>query len=346
MKKIVLLMIVIIVMMAPVYVYGASTITVALSQTIAGLSTSFEIVVTLEEAAPEGAECYIDFPLEMTLPETIKDNLITANNMPIPQAKIDNLRVSFKLPEPLEDRNEVKIVMPIAFGLRNPLKSGNYHFFVRIGDIRIRGMFSIDPILKESPQVVIKPDKVGNKVGLTIQIPHPDELVIVTGDTLKILIPVEFTLPEFLDPEFVVLCGKTVPAGSIEKNVITLVFGQDLDTDEPITAVFSPLFGIKSPYWPGDFILTIAIDDKMEETKSSPFQVFPLSPTLKISINPPGDENKWYPAVPIISIVSTAKREIYYYWDFDRLTLYNKPINVPEGVHVLNFVGRVKDGGF
>lgn len=333
-------------MMAPIYVYGASVITVALSQSIAGLSTSFEVVFTLEEDAPEGADCYIDFPTEMMLPEKIKDNLITANNMPISRATIENLRVSFKLPEPLEDRKEIRIVMPVTIGLRNPLKSGNYYFLVRIGDIKGRGMFTIDPILKESPQVVIKPDKVGNKVGLTIQIPHPDELVIITGDTLKILMPVDFTIPEFLDPEFVVLCGKTVLAGSIEKNVISLVFGQDVDYGEPITAVFSPLFGIKSPYWPGDFILTISITGKMEETKSSPFQVFPLSPTLKISIDPPGEENKWYPTAPIISILSTAKREIYYYWDFDRRTLYSEPIIAPEGVHVLNFVGRVKNGGF
>lgn len=346
MKKIASIFLALLVLCPASLALGASEIFVSVSPDIAALTSEYIIEAKFEEAVAENAKINVSFPEAVRLPGQISDGLVTVSEIPVSGVVVDGLSVSFVLPEPQPDRKNLLIKFPVSAGIVNPFVSGTYQLTVTVSDLSFTGAFNIKPILPEAPLVVIKPDKVGNKVGITVQIPHPKELVVNAGDLLKIDFPQEFMLPEVLEPDFVNLSGNKIAAGSIQNQLISLVFSENVGEDKPITIIFEPNFGIKSPLWPGEFTLIVAIEGKLEPVHTATFQVLPLSPTLSVSLNPPLPEDKWYADPPDIEISSKAQREIFYFWDNGKRLPYKEKFKAEDGMHVLGYVGKVKNGGW
>ncbi len=330
----------------PAHVCGATSIVAAAVPPTATLSSAIEITVSLDLPASENAPVEIVFSDQMRVPEEIKGGQITVSDMPVTNPKVEGPAVSFTLPEPQDDRQNLKIVIPQSCGVKNPFKAGFYQIKLQIGADEYNAPLEITRLMTEAPQVVIRPDKVGYQVGITIQMPHPEALQVASGDALTIVFPQEFILPDRVDPEFVSLSGKPIAAGSIGTGLLKLVYSSDVAKDVPLSVVLSPQFGIKSPLWPGEFTLKIAILGKMEETESAVFQVLPLSSTLSVAVEPPLPEDEWFSEKPEIQISSKAKREIYYFWDMAQKRFYEAPIIAPDGVHVLGVVGKAPSGGW
>lgn len=346
MKKIASILLALLILCPVQLVAGASEIFVTISPDTAALTSEYIIEARFDDAVAENAKISVSFPEAVKLPSQISDGLVTVSEIPVSGAVVEGLLVSFNLPEPQPDRKNLLIKFPVSAGIVNPFNSGSYQLTVTVDDLSFTGAFNVKPILPQAPLVVIKPDKVGNKVGITIQIPHPKELVANAGDLLKVGFPQEFMLPEILEPDFVSLSGSKIAAGSIDKQSISLVFSEDVPEDKPITIIFEPNFGIKSPLWPGEFTLAIAIEGKLEPVNTATFQVLPLSPTLSVSLNPPLPEDKWYAAPPDIEISSKTQREIFYFWDNGKRLPYKEKFKAEDGMHVLGFVGKVKNGGW
>lgn len=346
MKKIASIFLALLVLCPASLALGASEIFVSVSPDIAALTSEYIIEAKFDEAVAENAKINVSFPEAVRLPGQISDGLVTVSEIPVSGVIVDGLSVSFVLPEPQPDRKNLLIKFPVSAGIVNPFVSGTYQLTVTVSDLSFTGAFNIKPILPEAPLVVIKPDKVGNKVGITVQIPHPKELVVNAGDLLKIDFPQEFMLPEVLEPDFVNLSGNKIAAGSIQNQLVSLVFSENVGEDKPITIIFEPNFGIKSPLWPGEFTLIVAIEGKLEPVHTATFQVLPLSPTLSVSLNPPLPEDKWYADPPDIEISSKAQREIFYFWDNGKRLPYKEKFKAEDGMHVLGYVGKVKNGGW
>lgn len=346
MKKIASIFLALLVLCPASLALGASEIFVSVSPDIAALTSEYIIEAKFDEAVAENAKINVSFPEAVKLPGQISDGLVTISDIPVSGVQVDGPTISFILPEPQPDRKNLLIKFPVSAGIVNPFVSGTYQLTVTVSDLSFTGAFNIKPILPEAPLVVIKPDKVGNKVGITVQIPHPKELVINAGDLLKIDFPQEFMLPEILEPDYVSLSSAKIAAGSIEKQSISLVFSEDVREDKPITIIFEPNFGIRSPLWPGEFTLIVSIEGKLEPVHTATFQILPLYPTLTVSLNPPLPEDKWYADPPDIEISSKAQREIFYFWDNGKRLPYKEKFKAEDGMHVLGFVGKVKNGGW
>jgi hypothetical protein len=312
----------------------------------ATLATSLTLTLTLDGDASESAECKVVFPNDMRVPEQIGDGIVTVNGLPAKDIKIEEKTVTFEIPEPQEDRKVINIVFPIPAGLKNPFRAGNYHIQASVGDQVAQGELEVSKMLQEAPKVSVVPDKVGRTIGVTIQILHPKELVITKDDTLNVEFPPEFLFPETFEPDDVLLCSQVPPAISTHNNLVSMIFPKDINPEEPVVIIFSAGFGIKSPLWPGNFQLTLGIPGKMEDTKSETFQIFALSPTLTLAVDPPIPESGWFSSVPTIQIASSAKREIFFSWDSGARTRYEEPITPESGIHVLSYVGKVENGGW
>lgn len=346
MKKIASIFLALLVLCPASLALGASEIFISISPDIAALTSEYIIEAKFDEAVSENAKINVTFPEAVKLPGQISDGLVTVSDIPVSGAQIDGTAISFVLPEPQPDRKNLLFKFPVSAGIVNPFNSGSYQINVIVDNLSLTGAFNVKPILPEAPLVVIRPDKVGNKVGITVQIPHPKELVINAGDLLKVDFPQEFMLPEILEPDFVSLSSAEIAAGSIEKQSISLVFSEDVDEDKHVTIIFEPNFGIKSPLWPGEFTLIVAIEGKLEPVHTATFQVLPLSPTLTVSLNPPLPEDKWYSEPPEIEISSKAQREIFYFWDNGKRLPYKEKFLAEDGMHVIGYVGKVKNGGW
>lgn len=327
-------------------VAGASEIFVSISPDIAALTCEYVIEAKFDEPVAEKAGIVVSFPEAVKLPSQISDGLATVSGIPISGAVVEGYNISFTLPEPQSDRKNLFFRFPVSVGIVNPFNSGSYQLSLNVDGASFTGAFNVKPIIPEAPLVVVKPDKVGNKVGVTVQIPHPKELVVKSGDLIKIEFPQEFILPSVLEPDFVSLSSGKIAAGSIDGQSVSLVFINDVSEAKPITVVFEPNFGIRSPLWPGEFTLTLSIEGKLEPIKSATFQILPLSPTLSVSLNPPLPEDKWYALPPEIEISSKTQREIFYSWDNGKRIFYKEKFTAEDGLHVLGFVGKVKNGGW
>ena len=246
---------------------------------------------------------------------------MAVSELPVQEVSVSDRTISFKLPGLLPDQKELSICIPAPCGLINPFKAGEYTLEITIGEESFRRNFQIKPILEQAPTVAVKPDKVGYKVGITVQINTPDFFTVVEGDSIDITFPPEFELPESIDPQYVFISGSKIAAGSIDTRNIKLVCSQSIQKGKPVVISFEPSFGIKSPVWAGYFALGISIPGKMEEILSQPFQIQALSPTLTLSVKPEIDDGAWYSVKPKVEITSKAKREIYYYWDQDKKNL-------------------------
>jgi hypothetical protein len=346
MKKIASFFLALLILCPASFAVGASEIFISLSPDIVALTCEYIIEAKLDEALTENAKINVSFPEAVKLPSQISDGLVTISEIPVSGVLVEGSLISFTLPEPQPDRKNLLIKFPLSIGIINPFNSGSYQITVSVDDLSLTGAFNVKPILPQAPLVVIKPDKVGNKVGITIQIPHPKELVINAGDLVKVDFPQEFMLPEVLEPDFVNISGNKIAAGSIQNQSISLVFSENASDEKPLTIAFEPNFGIKSPLWPGEFTLVLAIEGKLEPIHTGTFQILPLSPTLSISLNPPLADDKWYDESPEIEISSKAQREIFYFWDNGKRLPYKEKFKAEDGMHVLGFVGKVKNGGW
>ncbi len=182
MKKIASIFLALLVLCPASLALGASEIFVSVSPDIAALTSEYIIEAKFDEAVAENAKINVSFPEAVRLPGQISDGLVTVSEIPVSGVIVDGLSVSFVLPEPQPDRKNLLIKFPVSAGIVNPFVSGTYQLTVTVSDLSFTGAFNIKPILPEAPLVVIKPDKVGNKVGITVQIPHPKELVVNAGD--------------------------------------------------------------------------------------------------------------------------------------------------------------------
>lgn len=313
---------------------------------LATLGAALSISATLDEEAANDSQIKITLPNDMRVPESIGDGLVTVNGLPAKGLAVEGHQISFVLPEPQENRKDLAIVFPISAGLKNPFKGGSYPILVDVGEFASRCQLEVQKILKQAPKVSVKPDKVGKSIGVTIQIPHPSGLVVNQDDRINLTFPTEFIFPKDMDPEEVFVCGNKPPAIISDNGMMTLIVAKDIPESEPITIVINPGFGIKSPLWPGNFSILVGIPGKMEDTQSETFQIFALSPTLSLVIDPPMPESGWYPSIPTIQIVSSAKREIHYSWDSQPRQTYSEAFQPESGIHVLSYVGRVENGGW
>lgn len=330
----------------PGTVLGVSSVSVVVTPDTATLNAQYEVEISLDSPCPESAMVAIKFPESVRLPDKIIGGLVAVSELPVQEVSISNRTVSFNLPGPLPDQKELSICIPAPCGLVNPFRAGEYTLEIMVGEESFRRNFQIRPILEQAPTVAVKPEKVGYRVGMTIQINTPDFFSVVEGDAIDIAFPPEFEMPESIDPQYVFISGSKIAAGSIDVSNIKLVCSQPVQKGKPVVISFEPSFGIKAPVWPGYFALGISIPGKMEEILSQPFQIQALSPTLTLSVKPEMDDGAWYPVKPKIEITSKAKREIYYYWDQDRKNLYKDPFEAEEGIHMLSYVGKVIDGGY
>ncbi|HPL89513.1 MAG TPA: stalk domain-containing protein [Caldisericia bacterium] len=333
-------------LVTPGIALGVSSVSVVVTPDTATLNAQYEVQISLEFLCPENAMVAMKFPEAVRLPDKIIGGLVAVSELPVQEVSVSDRTVSFKLPGPLPDQKELSICIPAPCGLINPFKAGEYTLEITIDEESFRRNFQIKPILEQAPTVAVKPDKVGYKVGITIQINTPDFFSVVEGDAIDITFPPEFELPESIDPQYVFISGSKIAAGSIDASNIKLVCSQSVQKGEPVVISFEPSFGIKSPVWAGYFALGISIPGKMEEILSQPFQIQALSPTLTLSVKPEIDDGAWYSVKPKIEITSKAKREIYYYWDQDKKNLYKDPFEAEEGIHMLSYVGKVIDGGY
>lgn len=346
MKRILFVANVIILVLTAMPVQAQPVIKLALDPAIASLGTNLAIEVSLDSDIEKSQEIVVTLPGEMRVPQSIPDGMATVNSLPVKGITIEDNRIKFALPEPQEQRQNLAITFPVSAGLKNPLRAGSYNISVAMGGLIVWNTVLVEKILPHAPKVSVKPDKVGKTIGVTIQILHPEGLVVSKDDTLNVTFPPEFTFPKDIDPGEVKICGLPPTALLTDSGTMTMVVSKDIPKTEPITVVISPGFGLTSPLWPGNFSLVVGITGKMEDTRSETFQIFALSPTLSLTIDPPMPQSGWYPMLPKIQIVSSAKREIYYSWDSQPRSAYVEPI-VPEmGIHVLSYVGRIENGGW
>lgn len=321
-------------------------IKITLEPATASLATNMTLEVTLDEDVGKAQAITVTLPDQMRVPQTIADGIVTVNALPVKGITILEHVIKFELPEPQEQRKSLAIVFPISTGIKNPLRAGSYNISLAVSEIIVWDSIQIEKILPHAPKVSVKPDKVGKTIGVTIQIPHPEGLDVAKDDSINVSFPSEFVFPEEIDPQEVLICGNNPPALLTESNTMTMTFAKDVPAGEPMTIVISSGFGMTSPLWPGNFSLVIGIPGKMEDTRSETFQIFALSPTLSLAIDPPMPENGWYPSVPTVQISSSTKREIYFSWDSQSRTKYEEPIKPESGIHVLSYVGRVENGGW
>lgn len=322
------------------------SIKVTLEPATASLATNMTLEVTLDEDVAKAQSITVTLPDQMRAPQAIADGVVTVNTLPVKGITVEEHVIKFELPEPQEQRKNLAIVFPVHVGIKNPLRAGSYNISVALGEIIVWNSVQIEKILPHAPKVSVKPDKVGKTIGVTIQIPHPEGLVVTKDDPINVTFPTEFVFPKEIDPQEVLICGSNPPALLTDSNMMTMTFAKDVPTGEPMTIVISSGFGMTSPLWPGNFSLVIGIPGKMEDTRSETFQIFALSPTLSLAIDPPMPESGWFPAVPTVQISSSTKREIYFSWDSQSRIKYEEPIKPEPGIHVLSYVGRVENGGW
>lgn len=331
---------------APALAFASNSTEIAVDPPTATLATAITLKVNFESDFPQDASVSIGFPDAMRVPEKISNGLVLANALPVSNATIEGETLTFQIPEPQEQRRELIVRIPISAGFKNPLKAGNYQISVTVGDETSNGFFNVEKIVQDAPKVSVKPDRVGRRIGVTIQIPHPEGLVVQKDDMLDIVFPQEFIFPETIDADALFACNDKPPTVLTDNNSIKLSFARDIPQNEPLTIVIEPQFGIRSPLWPGNFSLVVAIPGKLEDTMSEVFQILPLSPTLTVIIDPPMPQSGWFSSIPTIQLVSSSKREIYYSWDYSPKEQYKEPIKPEAGIHVLTYAGRVENGGW
>lgn len=331
---------------APALAFASNSIEIAVDPPTATLSTAITLKVNFEADFPPDANVTIGFPETMRVPEKVSNGLVLANTLPVSNATLEAGALSFQIPEPQEQRRELVVRIPISAGFKNPLKAGSYQISVIVGDETSYGFFNVEKIVQDAPKVSVKPDRVGRRIGVTIQIPHPNGLIVQKDDMLDIVFPQEFIFPENIDSDALFACNDKPPTVLTDNNSIKLSFARDIPQNEPLTIVIEPQFGIRSPLWPGNFALVVAIPGKLEDTMSEVFQILPLTPTLSVIVDPPMPQSGWFSSIPAIQIVSSSKREIHYSWDYSTKTLYTEPIKPEAGIHVLTYAGRVENGGW
>ncbi len=349
-KALITLLSLFILLTVPVFsLAGAGNFSVSINPSHATLRARIEMNFSFETPIPEESEIFITFPEEMNIPSKISQGLVTINDIPSAEITVDtdSSTVSFALPEGVEDRDYLNIVFPPSCGIANPVSGGNYSIQVDIDESTMSASFTVDSLLEESPIVSISPDLVGKPVSVTIQIPACENLEITKGDTLRITFPVEFTLPEFPEIEYLNINGTAIPVVSIDSNILSVVLGENLDTEKPVTISIEPEFGIIAPNWPDTFKITVEILGKLEETETEIFQILPLKPTTNLSFSPAKTENGWFPEPPTITLTGINNRELYHFLNNQTKTLYTEPFKIEEeGISVLSFMGRIKNGGW
>lgn len=346
MKRILLLVLVATLVLPYTIAMAQPGVKITLEPATASLATNMSLEVALDEDVAKNQGITVTLPDQMRVPQEIADGIATVNSLPVKGIVVEDHVIKFTLPEPQEQRKSLIIIFPISVGIKNPLRTGSYNISVAIGEIIAWDSVQIEKILPHAPKVSIKPDKVGKTIGVTIQIPHPEGLEVVKDDPINVAFPSEFVFPKEVDPQEILICGSNPPVLLTDANMISMTFAKDVPAGEPITIVISSGFGMTSPLWPGDFSLVIGIPGKMEDTRSETFQIFALSPTLSLVIDPPMPESGWYPSIPTVQISSSAKREIYYSWDSQSRIRYEEPTKPEPGIHVLSYVGRVENGGW
>lgn len=346
MKKILLAVCSSILVLAVCPVSAQPGVRLVLEPATASLGTNLTIELSLDNDIEKSQELAITLPGEMRVPQVMPDGMATVNSMPVKGIAIVDHTIRFALPEPQEQRKNLVIVFPVSAGLKNPLRAGAYNISVAMDNMIVWNSVQVERILPHAPKVSVKPDKVGKTIGVTIQILHPEGLVVSKDDALNVVFPPEFSFPKEIDPQEVKVCGLPPTALLTDSGTMTMVIAKDIPVSEPITVVIGSGFGLTSPLWPGNFSLVVGIPGKMEDTRSETFQIFALSPTLSLVIDPPMPQSGWYPTLPSIQIVSSAKREIYYSWDSQSRTAFSEPIKPETGIHVLSYVGRIENGGW
>jgi hypothetical protein len=295
---------------------------------------------------------FVQFPLEFTIPGSISGAYVTVNNTPCTTTITNtNGKLTITTPVDISANSQVTVVISKNANIVNPSNAGTYQIKVSTSKdvVEVGDTVNIVTSIISKPQVQLTSYAVNDPVGVTIIFNTGSGGALTTSDTISIVFPSQFTLPNSISTSYVKVNNYNALQVTKSGYRLDIKPAVNIGANAQVTIIIDKSAGIKNPQQQGDYKISVYTSKETTPVDSDTFKIVML-PVTKATVTPaqPDGENGYYKTKPIVTLTATSpvdtNPQIYYYIDTGTPQLYTAPISIPDGIHTLYFYAKDKYG--
>ncbi|MBA4365964.1 MAG: hypothetical protein C0398_08225 [Coprothermobacter sp.] len=346
----------------PADAVGITVPTVTVSPNTAGVRAKYVIEFDISAALEQYQAIMIQFtgPSLTILPCTpcnqkIDQNHVLLNGINPLQEVIGNSAIGsiqVRTPVALPAGSHVQLVFDEQARIGNPVVVGTYvaEVWTEAEPLRVTSAsYLIGESQLESLTVHPDNDVAGASTGYLILMATGGRGELVEGkDTVTVTFPGALSLPSVPVAAQVTVNG--VQASLVSRvagmNALAIQMPVSVASRSALTLVLLPGFGLANPSARGEYVILARTSAEPGDVKSDPFVIVDrpaVSVTVTVEPVLPDGLDGWYVHIPVVTLRAESNVpgavDITYGIDTDTREPYTKQFTVPEGVHILRFVG-------
>jgi hypothetical protein len=296
---------------------------------------------------------YIQFPTAMTMPSSVPAASVTVNGAQVSSISLDGSdKLSIRMPTSVGNSQQVSVIIAATSGISSPSTVGTTLSFT-VSTSEDVGTQSVSYTTTTSqvsqPQVSLTTNGVGKPSGYTVTFQTGAGGLLSAGiGRIDVVFPNGTTVPASISAQSVrvnnVLASYvTASAGNRRVEITTPVA---VPANSQVTVVLDVAANIVNPLTPATSY-TLAVYTSTEQTLvySTPYSIVNL-PTSTAVTTPAGPDglNGYYRTRPTVTITASSPSgypvSIYYHINTGAETLYNGPVQIPDGIVTLTYYAK------
>ncbi|MEM3424052.1 MAG: hypothetical protein QXE51_05750, partial [Nitrososphaeria archaeon] len=295
---------------------------------------------------------FVQFPVGFTIPNSISGSYVTVNGTQCTTGiSISSGKLTITTPIDIASNSTVTVVISKSAGIVNPQSSGTYQISISTTKDVVEVLKSVNIVTSTitKPQVQLTSYAVGDAVGITITFSTGSGGALSTTDTISIVFPSGFTIPNSISTTLVKVNNYNATSVTKTGNRLDIKPYISIGANSQVIASIDKSAGIKNPATQGDYKISVYTSKETTPIDSDTFKIVIL-PTTTATVVPaqPDGDNGYYKTTPKVTLTATSpvdtNPQIYYYIDSGAPVLYSTPISIPDGMHTLYYYAKDKFG--